>query len=260
MNGHVHFRELVDRTLHALSAGLRSQTPGASEVGRPDAALDPQGQLKALLTEWDSKHRDRVPRGVKTKVHELLDLRNKWAHPTPTEPLEWGDAYRAVDSARALLEALGIDASALSLLESEVLGTRPTQQKPLPGPQGRNLAELWLGSDPNGPEVMRGTLRCPECKQMVAVSVRRNPQAITDKRPRFLLFEGSEPDGRQVGHLFLGTRFESPVLYYGGLQHCGEEVRVKVFFNRSYNVPSDSHVVVLASGGRVASGEIEVPF
>lgn len=76
--------------------------------------------------------------------------------------------------------------------------------------------------------------------------VKRNPDALTDKRPRFLLFEGSRAgEASQVGHLFVGKLLKSPVLYFGAVQHCGDEQRVVVFYNRTFNSAVDPHLVVV---------------
>jgi HEPN superfamily Swt1-like protein len=79
-------RDYVDQALSYLATGLQSilSKPGSSKTGFAEPG-DLQAQLKSILANWDTRLREQVPRGTKTRVHELLDLRNKWAHPSPQE-------------------------------------------------------------------------------------------------------------------------------------------------------------------------------
>jgi hypothetical protein len=242
-------RDYVDRALRHLASALQSNLskPEASKAG-PAESRDLQAQLKSMLADWDAHYRERTPRGTKTRVHELLDLRNKWAHPNPQEVLDWSDAFRAANSALQLLRAVGgKNIKELEDLEHELIQARPVAvERPTRNPHAANLAELWLEADPDSAVIMRGALRCARCKKTVNMVVKRNPDALTDKRPRFLLFSGSgAAESLQVGHLFVGKILKSPVLYFGALKHCGDEQRVVVFFNRSFSTAIDPHLVVV---------------
>jgi hypothetical protein len=255
-------RDYVERALRHLALGLQLVlSKGESSKGGLGESPDLQAQLKGLLGDWDTRFRDRVPRGTKTRVHELLDLRNKWAHPNPQEGLDWSDAYRAANSALQLLRALGGNTlDELEALENEVTSCRPVGDRPLRIPRVGNIAELWLEADTGSTVAMRGALRCPSCRKTVGVVVKRNPDALTDKRPRFLVFDASSAGGgTQLGHLFVGTIMTSPVLYFGAVRHCGDEDRVVGFFNRSFSSTTDPHLVLVphAAGHK---HDDEIPF
>ena len=101
-------RDYVDRALGYLAVGLQSiVTKSGSAKGGGAESGDLQAQLKSILADWDTRFRERVPRGTKTRVHELLDLRNKWAHPNPQEVLDWSDAYRTANSALTVASSGG---------------------------------------------------------------------------------------------------------------------------------------------------------
>jgi hypothetical protein len=98
--------------------------------------------------------------------------------------------------------------------------------------------------------VMAGTLRCPKCAGRVEVVLRRNPNAVTEKQPAFLFFDARQAeDVQQLGHLFVGTKPKSPVLYFGAINHCGVEQRVVVFFNRAFRVSTDPHFLLVRQVG-----------
>ena len=91
-------------------------------------------------------------------------------------------------------------------LESELINSRPVSlERPIRKLHAGNIAELWFESERDSAVAMRGALRCPSCEKTVKVVVKRNPDALTDKRPRFLLFDDSKAgESVHVGHLFVG--------------------------------------------------------
>jgi hypothetical protein len=255
-------RDYVERALGHLASGLQPivSPPGSHKAGVAESG-DLQAQLKSLLADWDMRFRDRVPRGTKTRVHELLDLRNKWAHPNPQEVLDWSDAYRAANSALQLLRAAGGNKiKELEDLERALVSSRLASfDRPVHKVQADNVGELWLEAEPDSEVAMRGALRCRTCSKTIGVVVKRNQDALTDKRPRFLLFEGSSTSElTQVGHLFVGKILKSPVLYLGEVQHCGDPQRVVAFFNRSFSAAIDPHIVLVPHADK--KGDDGIPF
>jgi hypothetical protein len=162
-----------------------------------------------------------------------------------------------------LLRALGVEnTEELKNLENELLNSKPVVavERPLRKLNAGNIAELWLEAEFAAAVAMRGMLRCPSCKKTINVVVKRNPDALTDKRPRFLLFEGSSPgESLQVGHLFVGKILKSPVLYIGAVQHCGDQQRVVGFFNRSFSTAIDPHLVLVPHAAGQKNGD-DMPF
>lgn len=64
---------------------------------------DPHQQLRVLLDEWHRTFRDYLTNSHKTYVHELRDVRNRWAH---HDPFSEDDVWRALDTGQRLLEAI----------------------------------------------------------------------------------------------------------------------------------------------------------
>jgi hypothetical protein len=91
------------------------------------------------------------------------------------------------------------------------------------------------------------------------VGVERNPKAISDKQPAFVIREKQGDRARRpLGHLFIGTILTSPVLYFGTLQHCGNDQWLSLFFNRGLRVGSDHHLAIMrstSSQGTPVAGE-----
>ena len=63
-----------------------------------------QALLRAVLDEWDAAFRSRLPSVARSYVHELLDVRNRWAH---EEPFTDAEAERALDTIRQLASLMG---------------------------------------------------------------------------------------------------------------------------------------------------------
>lgn len=129
-------RERVGNALEVLSTGwapfieteLRTWVKKQGQ-GNPDdwfelavAAMTPPGkvpfeyspqdvqfQLKAVQVLWDGVFREVLSREYRSYIHELLDIRNKWAH---QEPFSADDAYRALDTMQRLLTAVSAEEAA----------------------------------------------------------------------------------------------------------------------------------------------------
>lgn len=95
---------------------------GFSTKGR---AHDIQGLLRACLTHWDSVLRSELPSVARSYIHELIDIRNRWAH---EEPFSRSEADRATDTARQLAKLLGAPGVVTPLSASITTSTLPRKQ------------------------------------------------------------------------------------------------------------------------------------
>ena len=123
------------------------------------------------------------------------------------------------------------------------------------------LGTLRFEGGDNDHRVMRGTLRGPKCASRIEVVLQRNPNAVTEKQPAFLFFDARQAENvRQLGHLFIGTKPKSPVLYFGAINHCGDEQRVVVFFNRAFRMSMDPHLLLVRQVGGKGTGHEDTLF
>lgn len=76
---------------------------GGANPSAPFSTSDPSFQLLVLTARWDTVFRSQLPRSMRSLVFELRETRNSWAHNGSFSP---GDAHRALDSIRMLLEAI----------------------------------------------------------------------------------------------------------------------------------------------------------
>ncbi len=98
-------KPFVERELEAVH-GKRWATVSDLGPDRPhkgDPLADPYVLLGAITFNWDQVFARKLSRTERTLVHELRDVRNRWAH---HEPFTTDDAYRALDSAERRLKAV----------------------------------------------------------------------------------------------------------------------------------------------------------
>ncbi len=110
-------RQAVRRALDSLKPYLEallahhSCRVEPSVRGRATAGPDIQALLKSCIANWDSTLQSALPRVARSYVHELLDVRNRWAH---EEPFSASEAARAVDTARVLGSVIGAPATSVT--------------------------------------------------------------------------------------------------------------------------------------------------
>lgn len=107
--------------------------------------------------------------------------------------------------------------------------------------------------------VFEGEVTCRRCSQTIRVDVERNASALVPTLPAFLLRVASGT-GEPMGHLFIGTRLSSPVLYFGALEHCGDEQRIVIFYNRALRDRSDHHLDIRPYATSGGGDDKEQPF
>lgn len=83
------------------------------------SAEDPALLLLVVTARWDQVFRASLPRAVRALVVELRDVRNRWAHRSGFSAQE---AFRALDSMRLILEAIGSDAADVVRESQDELG------------------------------------------------------------------------------------------------------------------------------------------
>lgn len=84
----------------ALGADWPSRTSARLYRTAGEVTMDAQALIGILLAEFERVFGERLGRDGKTLAHDLLSVRNKWAH---NELLTPEDAYRAADTAERLL-------------------------------------------------------------------------------------------------------------------------------------------------------------
>lgn len=74
------------------------------ERGASGRGNDVQSLLRSMLDAWDLVFRRHLPAVARSYVHELIDIRNRWAH---EEPFSRAEAKRACDTAQQLAALIG---------------------------------------------------------------------------------------------------------------------------------------------------------
>lgn len=142
---HDQVGSVLEQVSAALGPWITSLNGWPEEVPT-ERRRDPYQQLKVLLDGWHRLFRDRLTNTHKTYVHELRDVRNRWAH---HDHFNEDDLWRAVDTGQRLMEAIGATETAARLAATKrQLGVEPIQVPapsiPVPPPS--------TGAPPVGPE------------------------------------------------------------------------------------------------------------
>lgn len=86
-------RNSVLRGLNLLKPYLTAFVTQHARRAKSAGAMDTQALLSTILDEWDSTFQGLMPRVARAYVHELRDVRNRWAHEV---------AFTRAETARAL--------------------------------------------------------------------------------------------------------------------------------------------------------------
>ncbi|MDB4909148.1 MAG: ATPase superfamily-like protein [Gemmatimonadetes bacterium] len=95
-------RAALDNLKPFLRAFVLQRLPSSARKG--SSADDIQGLLKLVLDQWNDVFAGVLPAVARSYLHELRDVRNRWAH---EETFSGSEADRAVDTARQLAIAIG---------------------------------------------------------------------------------------------------------------------------------------------------------
>lgn len=128
--------------LAAFLAQRRLRVEDSSrDAGR--SGSDIQALLKACLAHWETSLRTDLPRVARTYVHELIDVRNRWAH---EESFSATESARAVDTVRMLGGLIGTAPAPVSPL---------SQQPTVPQPPTATVPRPSIGRRETQRDVMR---------------------------------------------------------------------------------------------------------
>ncbi len=87
---------------------------------------DIQALLSVMISKWEDTFKRTLGKAERTLLHELNDVRNRWAH---QETFSSDDAYRALDSAGRLLTAVSApQAAEVETMKMELLRLRFDEQ------------------------------------------------------------------------------------------------------------------------------------
>src|SRR3989454_6873241 len=127
-------RPFVEREMKAQHAQLWFEQAKAS-VSDSQASLfgteaEPRWDVAALLmtmwNQWQAVFRKPLGQAERTLVSELREVRNRWAH---QKPFTTDDAYRALDSAHRLLQAVSaLEATDVDTQKQDLLRVRFEEQ------------------------------------------------------------------------------------------------------------------------------------
>lgn len=105
---------------YLVQRGIVTTLPSSGTPPKAGAA-DMQALLRACLAAWDPALRRELPSVAKSYIHELIDIRNRWAH---EESFSRVEAARAKDTARQLAELIGAPTFSPDVRASSATDTR----------------------------------------------------------------------------------------------------------------------------------------
>jgi hypothetical protein len=102
---------------------LRENPSTASKAANASIAWDTALIISVILSEWQYLFRKKLGPGERAMIHELSDIRNRWAH---QELFSTDDTLRALDTVQRLLSSVGAgnQAAEVDRFKSEVMRTR----------------------------------------------------------------------------------------------------------------------------------------
>jgi hypothetical protein len=153
-----------------------------SQTGRGD---DIQALLRSMLNSWDAVFRQHLPSVARSYVHELIDIRNRWAH---EEPFSRVEADRAEDTARRLADLIGApNARVDQAVRAAVSKKAPVRSAPRKS-QRDVMQDIY---NAHGPDVDRVVREYASAERRGEVDRARNAKAITaEAYARALLSDG----------------------------------------------------------------------
>ena len=112
--------EFTGRALKILEEAVRQRLQALHRAASRSEVPDTKAVLSYLLDNLISLFPEEMPkRDARSYIHELISVRNKWAH---SEPLDYDDAYRAADTVNRLCKLLGCEDPSADALRREIVG------------------------------------------------------------------------------------------------------------------------------------------
>ena len=275
-------RQALDQIKPYLAAYLE-QTIGRASLtrARAGANADVQALVSVMLTHWETDFAARLSVTVRHYVHELRDIRNRWAH---EEDFADDEVERAVDTARLVAKSIGAPKQVTDTLMKRVRGLQridsdqaPAEQKPAPAvrstaaPKWNAHGVITNAGELTAADVALQRVTCPGCEEKVfetwpggwdahATHVCRGVSGATEA-------ERKADFRRQFGHLFRGDgatatpskqrdvmrriwAIQSPdearaIREYAAAEQRGEVARAR----NSYNVSAEEYARRLLADG-----------
>ena len=102
---------------------LRNNRSTADKADKPNIAWDTPLVCNVIQNEWQYLFRNKLGKAERAMLHELSDIRNRWAH---QEAYSTDDTLRALDTIHRLLTSVSAadEAAAVDKLKGEVMRTR----------------------------------------------------------------------------------------------------------------------------------------
>lgn len=119
---HAAVRRGLDELKPALTAFVNRQMSRALPGKAFAVSGDVPAIIKVILDNWDLAFASVLPRGVRNYLHEVRDVRNRWAH---DELFSEDDARRALDTMQLVAKAIGAGPVIMQLVQSSP--TQPTK-------------------------------------------------------------------------------------------------------------------------------------
>jgi hypothetical protein len=115
----------VRRSMNELKPYLAAYVATHSRVsGRTSERGDIAALLRTIVKEWDTVFSRQLPRAARSYVHELIDVRNRWAHEAD---FSQADLARALDTINQLAIAIGAPTAAQA--QKPRVGRRSSQRQ-----------------------------------------------------------------------------------------------------------------------------------
>ncbi len=166
----------------AQCAPASRSTAYGSRAGRSE---DMQALLRSMLDSWDLVFRQRLPAVARSYVHELIDIRNRWAH---EEPFSRVEAARAADTARQLAGLIGATNARVESAGRAALPKKAANRSVPRKSQRDVMREIY---NAHGPDMERVVREYAAAERRGEVARARNEKAITaEAYARALLSDG----------------------------------------------------------------------
>lgn len=180
-------RATVRRALDLIKPYLAAYIAQVLGSGASSRGLDVSALLGTMIERWDRDFASRLPRSARAYVHELRDVRNRWAH---EEPFDDDETRRAVDTARLLAKAIGAPAEQLALSTDGSRAPAARASRPVAGrtPSQRDVMRDIFARFSDHERIIREYAAAERRGQ---VARRRNKSGVSpEEYARLLLLDG----------------------------------------------------------------------
>jgi hypothetical protein len=114
-------RKAMDDLKPYLASYVATHSGSSSSVARKDMA----GLLNSIITEWDAVYSRSLAKVVRAYIHELKDVRNRWAH---EEPFSKTEMSRALNTIKQVSLAIGAPLTTHQTRQVSPFAKKPSQR------------------------------------------------------------------------------------------------------------------------------------